>query len=131
MSKTAYPGYLVFGWPVDKDITTKSGELTFAVEFSKMNNNELIYSFNTLSSTINIKDGLVIGEATVKDLSNSVKGMLVNSSFGTGEAAVGNANWLSGKENNIFVGMTLDPITNNAVREANLTTIINSGNPAS
>ena len=55
-SVDAEPGKIIFGWPVAKDLTGKSGTLSFAVEFYIERDNVISYSLNTLISTINIKE---------------------------------------------------------------------------
>jgi len=63
MAKDIQPGYIIFGWPVDKEITEKSGTVSFAIEFNKKDSNgDITYRFNTLPINVNIKDGLVIDD---------------------------------------------------------------------
>ena len=96
---------IIFGWPINNIVTEKSGQLTFAVEFFKKEGDEIIYRFNTLPTTVNIKDGLVIDEeATVYELDNDIIRTLINSSFGDGEAAVGPVVWLTGDGQGLVVG---------------------------
>lgn len=105
LSTDILPGKIVFGWPVDKIVTQKSGSLQFAIEFNKTNSEGITYRFNTLASNVNIKDGLVIDEnAEVSVLNNDIRRMLTNSSFGEGDAAVGEAHWLTGNGHGLVVG---------------------------
>lgn len=90
------PGYIVFGWPVAKDLTGKSGSLSFAVEFYQEKNDEIVYSLNTLISTINIKEGLVLVEPEVVNVNDDILNMLQNSSFGVGDAAIADLAWQTG-----------------------------------
>lgn len=91
------PGKIIFGWPVAKDLTGKSGSLSFAVEFYQEDaSGETKYSLNTLISNINIKEGLVLIDPEVIDVSNDILDLLQNSSFGTGDAKVELLKWLTG-----------------------------------
>ena len=124
MSKDIIPGKVVFGWPINNIITQKSGSLTFAVEFSlkNENNGEILYDFNTLSASINIKDGLVINsDIEAVSLDDEVLGILTNSSFvGSGEAAVGPVQWVTGNglvlnildESEIFIPSEFNSVIN-------------------
>ena len=106
LSKDIIPGSLVFGWPISKIVTEKSGALTFAVEINKTNSqNEITYRFNTLAASINIKDGLVIGDdVEVSELDEEILSSLQNSAFGEGEAAVGPITWLTGNGHGLVIG---------------------------
>lgn len=99
-------GHVVFGWPVNNIITEKSGQLSFAIEFSikDKNTNEVKYSFNTLTANINIKDGLIIGEAEPVSLQDDILSILANSKFGEGTAAVGSLVWLTGNGQGLVEG---------------------------
>ena len=99
-------GHVVFGWPVNNIITEKSGQLSFAIEFSikDKNTNEVKYSFNTLTANINIKDGLIIGEAEPVSLQEDILSILANSKFGEGTAAVGSLTWLTGNGQGLVEG---------------------------
>ena len=94
-SVDAEPGKIIFGWPVAKDLTGKSGTLSFAVEFYIERDNVISYSLNTLISTINIKEGLVLINPTVVNVNDDILNMLQNSSFGEGEAEVPDLAWLT------------------------------------
>lgn len=94
-SVDAEPGKIIFGWPVAKDLTGKSGTLSFAVEFYIERDNVISYSLNTLISTINIKEGLVLINPTVINVNDDILNMLQNSSFGEGEAEVPDLTWLT------------------------------------
>ena len=94
-SVDAEPGKIIFGWPVAKDLTGKSGTLSFAVEFYIERDNVISYSLNTLISTINIKEGLVLINPTVINVNDDILNMLSNSSFGEGEAEVPDLAWLT------------------------------------
>lgn len=94
-STDAEPGKIIFGWPVAKDLTGKSGTLSFAVEFYNEHNGNVTYSLNTLISTINIKEGLALIEPTVINVNDDILNMLQNSAFGEGDAEVPDLKWLT------------------------------------
>ena len=106
MAKDIQPGYIIFGWPIDKEITEKSGAVNFAIEFNKKDNEgKITYCFNTIPITVNIKEGLVLEEEVeVANLDNAVLGILTNSSFGEGDAAVGEIQWLTGDGEGLVTG---------------------------
>lgn len=102
MSASVIPGSIVFGWPVNNVVTQKSGVLTFAVEFCRKDNQgNILYDFNTLAASINIKDGLIVGDVEIVNLDNDIVAALANSQFGEGEAAVGDVSWLTGDGNGL------------------------------
>lgn len=107
---------IIFGWPINDIVTEKSGQLVFAVEFNNTegegDNKKVTYRFNTLPTTINIKDGLILGEdVEAISLDDDIMRALINSSFGEGTAAVGNVVWLTGEGDGLVVG-TIDSSTN-------------------
>lgn len=112
-SVDAEPGKIIFGWPVAKDLTGKSGTLSFAVEFYTERDNVTSYSLNTLISTINIKEGLVLINPTVINVNDDILNMLQNSSFGEGEAKVEDLKWLTN-------GLVTDPGATIALEFINL-----------
>lgn len=121
-SVDAEPGKIVFGWPVAKDLTGKSGTLSFAVEFYTERDNITSYSLNTLVSTINIKEGLVLINPTVINVNDDILNMLQNSSFGEGEAKVEDLKWLTN-------GLVTDPDATVALQTINLAgNAVDSGN---
>lgn len=85
------PGYIIFGWPIAKELTGKSGAINFAIEFY----NDYGYSLNTLVHSANIKEGLLLDNPIVVDVTSLIKDMLQNSQFGEGEAAVDDIIWLT------------------------------------
>ena len=133
MNKDILPGYIIFGWPINNDITVKSGSLTFAVEFRKEQNGQVVYDFNTLAANVNIKDGLVVSsEIEAVSLDNDILSILTNSSFGEGEAAVGNVNWVSGAglvKNDSLIENEFIPAE--FMSSIDLNTAINAGVPSS
>lgn len=95
-SLDADPGKIIFGWPVAKELTGKSGSLSFAVEFYTEDRDTITYSLNTLISTITIKEGLVLVSPEVINVNDSILNMLQNSAFGEGDAKVEDIEWLTG-----------------------------------
>lgn len=129
---------IIFGWPVNNIITQKSGSLTFAVEFNQTETVEgatnVTYRFNTLPTTINIKDGLILGEApSVYELDADIKKTLVNSSYGEGEAAVGDLVWITGNGKGLIPGVKVNDkiLLGDFVSSINLPTVVVNGEPAS
>ena len=106
MAKDIQPGYVIFGWPVDKEITEKSGTVIFAIEFNKKDRDgKIVYCFNTMPISINIKEGLVLEDSIeAVSLDSAVLNILTNSSFGEGDAAVGDIIWLTGNGNGLVTG---------------------------
>jgi len=106
MAKDIQPGYVIFGWPVDKEITEKSGTVNFAIEFNKKDRDgKIVYCFNTMPISINIKEGLVLEDSIeAVSLDSAVLNILTNSSFGEGDAAVGDIIWLTGNGNGLVTG---------------------------
>ena len=127
---------IIFGWPINNIVTEKSGALTFAVEFNQTegegDNKKVIYRFNTLPTTVNIKDGLIISDdADVYTLDQDVIRTLVNSSFGEGTAAVGDLRWLTGEGHGLVLGKGQYHELQDFAEIINLPTTINNGIPAS
>ena len=129
---------IIFGWPINDVVTEKSGALTFAVEFNQTegegDNQKIIYRFNTLPTTINIKDGLILSEdVEAVELDTDILRTLVNSSFGEGTAAVGDLVWLTGDGSGLVVGEDVDGriILRDFAATINLPTVIEQGVPQS
>ena len=57
-SLTLRPGEIVFGWPITKEMTERSGNIQFSVRFYRRENNTLIYNFSTLPAQVKIQSGL-------------------------------------------------------------------------
>lgn len=66
INKTLYflPNKVVFGWPITKEMTKKSGNIKFAVRFYERKTEpstgeiSLVYSFSTLTATVKISPAL-------------------------------------------------------------------------
>lgn len=112
-SLDADPGKIIFGWPVAKELTGKSGSLSFAVEFYTEDRDTITYSLNTLISTITIKEGLVLVSPEVINVNDSILSMLRNSAFGEGDAEVEDIEWLTG-------GLVANPEDTVALTQINL-----------
>lgn len=129
---------IIFGWPVNNIITQKSGALTFAVEFNQTetvnDETKVLYRFNTLPATINIKDGLILGaEPAVYELDADIKKSLVNSAYGEGDAAIGDLVWITGNGHGLVPGVMKNDkvILGDFVSSINLPTVVVNGEPAS
>lgn len=62
-SLTLQPGKIVFGWPITSEVTERSGKINFSIRFYRRdvdenNNDRLVYSFSTLTTSIKIQSGL-------------------------------------------------------------------------
>lgn len=126
---------IIFGWPINDVVTEKSGALTFAIEFRNVSNSgEVLYRFNTLPVTVNIKDGLILGEdVTAYTLDQDIIDNLVNSAFGEGTAAVDNVTWLTGDGKGLVLGTGIGDmiILQDFAHTVQLPTIVESGVPSS
>lgn len=113
-SDSIIPGCIVFGWSISNHITGKSGSLSFAVELEVMHDDGQKYSLNTLPATAAIKDGLVLIDPEVYDMSDNISAILSNSHFGEGSAAVENVVWVSGGGNGLVddLAKEFSPIVN-------------------
>ena len=54
------PDKVVFGWPLSSEITQSAGDVSFNVRFYEVKDDELVYSFSTLSSVIKIRNSLCL-----------------------------------------------------------------------
>lgn len=61
------PGYLVFGWPIKKEMTQAAGTLTFSIQFYHIANGEIDYSFNTIPATIQVGTSLTLKDPVLVD----------------------------------------------------------------
>ena len=76
------PGYLIFGWIIDRDMTAASGTLTFSVQFFHDINGEIDYSFNTLTANVAVGNTLKLkAPSEVKDNSTTLGLRLKNSAY--------------------------------------------------
>lgn len=120
------PGYIIFGWPVAKELTSKSGVLSFAVQIcSKDASGALTYNFNTLASTIAIKDGLVLNAPIEVNVTNDILNMLTDSAYSIDDVPVSDITWVSGAGN----GLVANGPDAEYAKEVNLpTTLDDAGN---
>lgn len=61
MDVQTYPGYIIFGWPIDSAVTETPGDIQFTVRFytaDEDNGNMLLYSWSTLPCKVSIKPTL-------------------------------------------------------------------------
>lgn len=120
------PGYIIFGWPVAKELTAKSGVLSFAVQIcGKDASGALTYNFNTLASTIAIKDGLVLNAPIEVNVTNDILNMLTDSAYSMDDVPVSDITWVSGAGN----GLVANGPSAEYAKEVNLpTTLDDKGN---
>lgn len=70
--------YLIFGWALNKDITSSIGELEFSVRFILQEGTTLKYSYATLPNSITIQDSLEVNTSKVIDPTAGMSQLLVN-----------------------------------------------------
>lgn len=76
------PGYLIFGWIIDRDMTSAAGTLTFSVQFFHDVNDVVDYSFNTLTASVAVGNTLNMkAPSEVKDNSTTLGLRLKNSAY--------------------------------------------------
>jgi hypothetical protein len=77
------PGYLIFGWTINKDMTAGAGTLTFSVQFRYVSDGEIVYSFNTLPASISVGQSLTLKDPTpvIDKYANSLGLRLKNSAY--------------------------------------------------
>ena len=93
-------GKIIFGWEIEKDCTKYSGDITFSVRFYTTEAGSLIYSFNTLTATSRILDGLEVEE--IVDITPNVGGSTGSSGGSIDSTIVNNLNKkISSLENNM------------------------------
>ena len=56
------PGHIVFGWVITEEMTPSKGTLTFSVSFLKRNGESYQYVLNTMPTSVNINDSLVLDD---------------------------------------------------------------------
>ena len=69
IDRDSIPGKIRFGWPLTNELTKNPGPISFAVRFFMKNkeDTEFVYLFNTLTTSIIIKEGLNIVNPTVEE----------------------------------------------------------------
>lgn len=97
---TTIPGKIRFGWPLDSDVTSEVGTVRYSVRFwqrgvVKENDEDVekvVYSFNTLTSSINISPSLQpeVNELEINKpvTANLFKRAIMNSQITTGSTPV-------------------------------------------
>lgn len=82
------PGYIIFGWPLSSELTENPGKIDFAVRFYTYDYDEdkLLYSLSTLTSSADIKEGLnydletiLLDGAGIVDASDLIANRLISS----------------------------------------------------
>lgn len=90
---TMFPNYVLFGWLITSDMTALKGSIKFAVEVCTkgqlgQQNAEKDFSFNTIPSTLNIAEGLLVPGAPVLtiDAQQAVLNTIIQDSVYTEES---------------------------------------------
>lgn len=74
-----YTDKLVFGWPIDRDITESAGTLQFSVRFISFDDNKnVIYSLSTLTSSVGINPSITEIDPDDLFLSEDINNMVFN-----------------------------------------------------
>lgn len=76
-----YTDKLVFGWPIDRDITDTAGVLQFSVRFISFDNKEnrnVIYSLSTLTASVGINPSITEIEPDELIFSDEINDMVFN-----------------------------------------------------
>jgi hypothetical protein len=75
----------MFGWVIDSSMTPSKGTLSFSVSFLKKTGGQYDYVLNTLISSVNVNDSIVLDDPTVLDsLEHPIFERLVNSRYTPG-----------------------------------------------
>ena len=103
------PGLVTFGFIITKDMTPGKGVLNFSVTIYDEKSGEIVYSFNTLTASVNINDTLTLTDPSiVKNDTDNYVGRLVNSVYVDNTITpVGKPEWKSGAvdEEGKFLGL--------------------------
>ena len=93
------PGYITFGFIITKDMTPEKGTLTFSVTIYDDKSDEIVYSFNTLTASVNINDTLTLTNmAVIKNDTDNYVGRLTNSIYTDNTISpIGTPEWRSGE----------------------------------
>lgn len=93
------PGYITFGFIITKDMTPEKGTLTFSVTIYDDKSDEIVYSFNTLTASVNINDTLTLTNMSViKNDTDNYVGRLTNSIYTDNTISpIGTPEWRSGE----------------------------------
>lgn len=94
------PGLITFGFIITKDMTPQKGTLTFSVTIYDEESGTIVYSFNTLTATVNINDTLTLtNPSIIKDDTSNYVGRLVNSVYTDNTISpVDTPEWKSGEK---------------------------------
>ena len=133
------PGYITFGFIITKDMTPQKGTLTFSVTIYDNKSGEIVYSFNTLTASVNINDTFTLTdpEIIVNDTNNYVNRLTPSVYTDNTIPPLGLPEWRSGLLiNNQYTG--LDDVAyflpyedaNNEYREGVMLTAYAAANPA-
>lgn len=94
------PGYVVFGWVIDNQMTLSKGTLSFSVAFVKKEGDRYVYALNTTIASVNVNDSLYLQDPSIlESLKRPVFERLVNSRYTPdGIEPVKDPVWRTGKE---------------------------------
>ena len=94
------PGYVVFGWVIDNEMTLSKGTLSFSVAFVKKEGDRYQYALNTMIASVNVNDSLYLEDPTIlASLKRPVFERLVDSRYTPdGIEAVKDPIWRTGEE---------------------------------
>jgi len=82
-------GKIIFGWKISNHVTQSKGEVTFAVRFYTLNedNSAFVYNWNTVPATFNILDGLDVSSSI-----GTIEADLLSQAVNSLNAVLNNAN---------------------------------------
>ena len=100
-AKTLYAdtNYVVFGFIITKDMTPSRGVINFSVNFFTTDSNGIDYSLNTIITSVNVNEGLVLKDpSVVKPVNQNFLGRLSNSAYTPGsESPIAQPVWETGE----------------------------------
>lgn len=103
------PGYVVFGWVIDNEMTLSKGTLSFSVAFVKKEGDRYQYALNTMIASVNVNDSLYLEDPTIlASLKRPVFERLSDSRYTPdGIEAVKDPIWRTGEEDEDEEGNTV------------------------
>lgn len=103
------PGYVTFGFIIDKSMTPGKGTLTFSVSFYKLSAGQISYKFNSLTASVNINDTLdLVDPELVSNNIDNYLGRVSNSVYSDSSMpSISTPEWQMGAkdENDNFLGL--------------------------
>lgn len=94
------PGYVVFGWVIDQNMTPSKGTLSFSIGFVKKEDSRYQYALNTTIASVNVNDSLFLEDPSIlATLKRPVFERLTDSRYSeSGIEPVDDPVWRSGAE---------------------------------